>query len=219
MPKSFKKRSTKRTRRARPQRAMSDSSSSSSSASVSLKNELVAVKSHPLGSQRFTNYAVAAPSGLTLAVASPQASFGLQTLPPSNLVAVFTKYKVESYTIRFFSSQAGTAYPSPFWICWDATNDSAPVGGGTSIAKFRNSKMFVLTPEHPVAEYIIRAPTNLVQSHDTSLYTKILSRDPIPTDQGWIAGGVYIGPIVAPATTYYIGYSVEATITYTDPRN
>jgi len=135
------------------------------------------------------------------------------------MTAVFAKYTVDAFVIRFWSSQAGTAYVSPFWICWDATNDSPPVGGGTSIAKFRNSKMFVLTPEHPVAEYIIRRPTNLVQSHDTSLYTKILNRDSIPTDQGWIAGGVYIGPIVAPAATYYMGYSVEATITYTDPRN
>jgi hypothetical protein len=195
------------------------SAGSTGSSSVSLKNELQAVKNHPMGSQRFTNYVVAAPSSLTLGVAYPQASFGLQTLPPTNLVAVFTKYIVNSYTIRFYSSQAGTAYASPFWVCWDATNDAAPSGGGVSIAKFRNSKMFCLTPEHPVAEYIIRRPTNLVQSKDVSLYTKILNRDSIPTDQGWIAGGIYIGPIIAPASTYYVGYSVEATITYTDPRN
>jgi len=156
---------------------------------------------------------------MTLGVAFPQASFGIQLLPPTNLAAIFTRYVVESVTIRFYSLQSGTPYVSPFWVCWDSTNESAPSGGGTSIARFRNSRMFALTPEHPVMEYKIKRPANIVQSKDTSLYTRILSRDPCPTDQGWIGGGIYLGPIVAPATTYYVGYTVEAVFRFTDPRN
>lgn len=145
--------------------------------------------------------------------------------PSAAMAALWDVYRVTNIHIRLLFTPSGSTYKGdvsyghPHAICYDPSNIVSGVPTTLlAVLSYRNSEIFALTNVKPQIDYNVKNPTRYAYSSSSSAGgADLLLTDPISTDSSWNAGALYISPWTA-YTTEVVGYVVEYTVQYSQPR-